>query len=624
MAAGGYARRRPGTALLLTAVVNDSLSRAVGRARTHRRLTILLLVHFLVVALVVWRLVALQVIDAEQFQALASRQTQREIALPASRGSITDRSGQPLAMSLSAATVFANPRVIAESGIDPFMLGVELAPVLERPLDELLELLQADREFVYLGRQLPRAVGEEVLALDLPGVGVLEEPTRTYPAGQIASQVVGWAGVDNTGLAGLELAYDEELGGIPGTLRLEEAPGGLAITAAPREVVPATPGVDLQLTIDREIQYTTERILAEAVATYDALGGSAVVLHAGTGEILAMASVPSVDPEEYGQATEFARRNRAVTDVFEPGSVNKVITIAGALEDGLVTPDQGFSVPWRLAIGPEMFHDASPHAEAWWTTHEIMARSSNIGTIRIAQLLGEERLDDYVRAFGIGRETGLGFPGESRGLLADVEDWTISSLPTIAIGQGVSATLLQVANVFGVIANDGEWVAPQLVRGTVDADGTFTAAAPAERQRVVSVETAREVAAMLVDVVEEDYGTGNLAAVPGYQVGGKTGTAQKPLEGERGYAEDAFIASFAGFAPADDPQLVVAVMLDEPTPHYGGLTAAPTFAEIMEFALRNHRVAPAEPSAPLPAGHRIGNTIAVRPPGDDPTEEPGR
>lgn len=588
----------------------DSLARAQQRARVSRRLVLLMAGYMALVLLMGWRLVAVQLVDADIYAEWAHQQTQREAALPTARGALTDREGEPLAMSLAAATIFANPRVLADADIDPYVVASQLAQALDGDIEEIVAGLTSDRAFVYLGRQLPRDVGEAVSALELPGIGVIEEPTRVYPADRIASQVIGWAGVDNNGLAGIELQYDEALAGTEGTLLFETAPGGVEISAAPREVEPAVPGVDVRLTIDREVQFATEEILLDAVTEYDAIGGSAVVLDITDFEVLAMASVPSVAPDAFADAAPYDRRNRALTDVFEPGSVNKVIAIAGALEDGVVGPDQGFDVPSSITIGPDTFSDSEPHPTRWWTTRDIMARSSNVGTIRIAQELGEERLYDYVTEFGLGQDTGLGFPGESDGLLAPVEEWYSSSLPTIAIGQGVAATLMQTAQVFGVIAGGGEYVAPSLVQGTVDADGVFVSAPAREPRRVVSEQTAALVAEMLVAVVESEVGTGSLAAVPGYRVGGKTGTAQKALENERGYADDAYIASFVGFAPVEDPQVVVAVMLDEPTPYYGGLSAAPTFADIMEFALRDQRVPPATQSVPLPAGQQLGSAIA--------------
>ncbi len=605
---------RPSLTRLILLALWDSLSRAQHRAKASRRLFLITAGYLVLTLIMGWRLAAVQLVDAEVYAGWAAQQTQREIDLPASRGAVTDRNGDPLAMSLSTSTIYANPPVLEEAEVDPFIVAGELAEVIPGvDVQSLAESLSSDRAFVYLGRQLPREVGESVTDLGLPGIGVLEEPKRVYPSDRVASQVVGWAGLDNNGLAGLELQMDEALAGTDGTLRLERAPGGIEISSAPREVVPATPGVDVRLTIDREVQFNTEQILIEAVEEYSALGGSAVVMEVETGEILAMASVPSVAPSNYAASTEYDRRNRAITDVFEPGSVNKVITIAGALEDGVVQPDQYRNVPSEITLGPETYSDSEPHPDGWWTTRDIMTRSSNVGTIQIARELGEERLYDYVTDFGLGSPTGLDFPGESRGLLAEVDDWSGASLPTIAIGQGVAATLVQTAQVFRVIANDGVWTQPQLVQGTVDHEGTFLPTEAGEPRRVVSSATAATVADMLIEVVESPNGTGGLAAVPGYSVGGKTGTAQKPLEGELGYAENAFIATFAGFAPVENPRFVVAVMLDEPTPFYGGLSAAPTFSQIMQFALRDQRVAPANPPVPMPVGQDLGHSIAAQP-----------
>jgi cell division protein FtsI (penicillin-binding protein 3) len=601
--------------LAVGACAAAACGRAVARARPGRRLSVFLAAYLLLTAAMCWRLVSVQVVQAAEYRGLAERQTQRELELPARRGRLYDRDGDPLAMSLAASTIYANPQILRDARIDPMSVAVQLAPVLGRPADELAPLLRRDAQFVFLGRQLPRQVGEQVVALDLPGVGVVSEPTRVYPGGSLAAQVVGFAGIDNTGLAGLEDQYDDLLAGSPGQLRLERAPGGVTISAAPREVLPATPGTDLVLTLDRQIQHHAEEALATAVEDYGAEGGSAVVLDARSGEILALASVPGFASEDIGRADSYARRNRALTDVFEPGSVNKVITVAGAIEEGVVSPGTTFTVPYSYEIEPETFRDSARHETEVYTVAGIIERSSNVGTIQIAEHLGARRLHDYVTRFGLGGPTGLGFPGESEGILADVEDWTNSSLPTIAIGQGVSATLLQVAQVFGVVASGGEWVEPSLVRGTVGPDGSLSPVEAAERRRVVSETTADAVSDMLERVVDGEQGTGALAAVPGYDVGGKTGTAQKAYENRRGYEPGAYIASFVGFAPVDDPALVVAVMLDEPGPvYYGGSTAAPVFSDIMAFALSDRRIPPsAAPAVPEPAASATPGSAGATP-----------
>jgi cell division protein FtsI (penicillin-binding protein 3) len=570
----------------------------MARSSSRRRLSLLLAAYLAVTLAMGWRLVSIQVVNAAEYRGLAARQTQRQLSLPARRGRLYDRSGEPLAMSLVAATVYANPREVRRSQLTPMVIARQLAPLLDRRARDLKAQLAGDQGFVYLGRQLPWRVGERVTALRLPGVGVLEESRRVYPSDGLAAHVVGFAGVDGEGLAGLELGLDPILAGSAGALELERAPGGLEISGAPRQVTPPLPGRDVVLTIDRQIQSRTEQVLGDAVAGYGAEGGSAVVLDVATGEVLAMASVPTYDPERIGSSPASARRNRVVTDIFEPGSVNKVITASAALEEGLISVRERLKVPDTLQVGSKVFSDSHPHPAQRMTLAEIMTQSSNIGTIKLAQRVGPGRLHEYLERFGYGRVTGVGFPGESAGLLPAVDGWWDTSLPTISIGQGVSASLLQVASVFTTIASGGEQVQPSLVRGTVRPDGGLRPAAAAPRRRVVSTDTADTLARMLVGVVDDEQGTCELCAVPGYTVGGKTGTAQKPSTARRGYEPGAYVGSFVGFAPAEDPTVVVGVALDEPRPvYYGGLTAGPVFADIMGFALNHRHVPPSDPGA---------------------------
>jgi len=597
----------------------ERLSLAMTRARSGRRLSAMLAAFLVLTLLMGWRLVSVQVLHAAEYRGLAARQTQREITLPARRGLLYARGGEPLAMSLESATIYANPRVYRRNDIDPSFIAAKLAPLVDRPLMDVMRALTRDSAFAYVARQVPRAVGSQIAELKLPGIGVLDEPRRVYPSNGLAAQTIGFAGVDNTGLSGLEAAYEKVLAGKPGKLSLERAPGGLTIDMGAREVLPPVAGTDLVLTLDREIQYATERALLEAVAQHGAVGGSAVVLDARTGEILAMASAPTFDPAHINDSDDYARRNRVVTDVFEPGSVNKVITAAAALEGGFVRPDEVFTVPATFPVAGKRFKDSTPHPTKPMTFAQIIEESSNVGTIQVALRLGKERLYKAVRAFGYGERTGLAFPGESAGLLWPTSEWSGTSLPTIAIGQGVSATLLQVAQVFGVIASGGEWVEPLLVRGEVSPDGALLPGEIPKRRRVISRETATQVAAMLARVIDGEHGTGKRAAVPGYRVAGKTGTAQKPSTTRRGYEEGKYIASFAGFAPADDPRLVAAVMLDEPDTIYGGVSAAPVFSEVMAFALGHRRIPPSDPRAAARAARPATVPAAATParPGGD-------
>ena len=556
----------------------------------------MLAVYLVITVAMGWRLVDIQVLSAPEYREMARRQTERDLELPAERGKVYDRTGEPLALSMPTATVVANPRQIREAGdrVDVQDIARRLARVLPVAADDIEARLRLDRGFVYLARQQPHRVGEQVAALEVAGVQVLDEPKRTYPAGHLAAQVIGFAGVDNEGLSGLERQYDALLAGLPGRMIAQRAPQGLEISSAPRIGEPPVAGTDLVLTVDSEVQATTERLLAEGVRRYKAKGASAVVIDVETNEILAMASMPSYAPERIGQAPGYARRNRVVTDAYEPGSVNKAVTAAAALEEGVVSPRSTLKIGATHTVAGKTFTDS--HVTERATLAEIIRDSSNIGSIKLAQRLGSERLHTYLTKFGYGHATALAFPGESDGLLADVDDWSGTSLPTIAIGHGVSASLLQVAQVYATLARGGTAYDPVLVRGTVGSDGTLQRAAPGGRTRVVSERTARVLSRMLVDVVED--GTGTSATVPGYEVAGKTGTAQKPREGAPGYEPGAYVGSFVGFAPADRPEVVVAVSVDEPRrSYYGGSTAAPLFSEVMRFTLGHRRVPPNDPGA---------------------------
>jgi cell division protein FtsI (penicillin-binding protein 3) len=473
-----------------------------------------------------------------------------------------------------------------------------LAPLLGRDADVIEQALRRDAHFVYLARQLDYALGERIMGLRLPGIDLVVEPKRVYPAGSLAAQIVGFTDIDGKGLEGLELVHDDELQGRAGTLARETAPQGLTIAGGLREVVPPEPGTDVVLTIDREIQAIAEDAAMRAVEKFDAIGASVVVMEAKTGDVLAMASVPTFDPADRDGTDLTTRRNRSVTDVLEPGSVQKAVTIAGALEDGIVTPSTRYEVDDRLKIGSKTFSDAHDHPTEIMSVADILEQSSNVGTMLIAQDLGAQRLHHYLRQFGYGQTTGIGFPGESPGIVLPLDQWWVTSLPTIAIGQGVAMTLLQAATTYATFANDGVSVQPRILRGTVGPDGRLERVASSPEHRVVSVETARSIREMLELVVVGDRGTGAQATVSGYSVGGKTGTARKPLVDARGYSSE-YIATFVGLAPIDDPELVVAVMVDEPYPIYGGVVAAPVFSEVMGFALRARQVRPDRPIGTL-------------------------
>jgi cell division protein FtsI (penicillin-binding protein 3) len=549
------------------------------------------------------RLIVLQVFDAPSLDEAAAKQRLRTIDLPAERGRIFDRDGGDLALSVPARTVYAQPRLIKDAA----GTARKLAPVLRLPASAILARLKSGGGWTYLARKIPVSRGQAVARLDLPGIGVLTDTMRRYPSGPLASQVLGFVGADGTGLAGLEQRYNGMLAGHAGQLLLEQDPSGRPIPQGQRSVEPARPGADLVLTIDQNIQYVAERSLAAAVKQFKARAGSVVVMAPRTGEVLAMANVPSFDPNRFGDSTAEARKNRAVSNVFEPGSTNKVITAAAALEAGVVRPSTRVTVPSVLPLCPGIhpFHDSHSHGTEELTFADVVAQSSNIGTIKVATRLGAQRLAQAELNFGYGRRTGVELPGETPGIVRPQSTWTCPDLGTNAIGQGVAVSVLQMARVYASVANGGLLVQPTLVRGIIDERGDYHASQRVTPKRILSANTTRTLTGILEGVVREG-GTGTAAALDGWTVAGKTGTAQVPGPGG-GYLPGAYVGSFIGFAPAEDPQVVVAVVLDRPTTGiYGGTVAAPVFREVAGYALRHLEVPPSlgggAPAGGAPAG----------------------
>src|SRR5574341_403564 len=514
------------------------------------------------------RLIVLQVLDATSLDEAAAKQRLRTIELPGERGRIFDRDGGDLALSVPARTVYAQPRLIG----DPPGTARELAPLLHQTARAILGRLRSGSAWTYLARKLPVATGQAVARLDLPGIGVLSDTTRRYPSGQLASQVLGFVGTDGIGLAGVEQRYDDLLAGHSGQMLLEQDPSGRPIPQGQRSTEPARPGSDLVLTIDQNIQYIAERSLAAAVKLYQAKAGSVVVMAPRTGELLAIANMPTFNPNRFGASSDQARKNRAVTDVYEPGSTNKVITAAAALDAGVVRPSTQVTIPPELPLCPGVhpFHDSHQHGTELLSFADVVAQSSNIGTIRVATRLGAERLAKAELAFGYGQRTGVDLPGETPGILRPQSTWTCPDLGTNAIGQGVAVSVLQMARVYAAVANGGLLVQPTLLRGTVDEHGDFHQRERPVAKRVVSARTARTLTGILEGVVYEG-GTGTAAALDDWSVAGKTGTAQVPNPKGGGYLPGAYVGSFIGFAPAEDPRVVVAVVLDRPARGiYGG------------------------------------------------------
>jgi cell division protein FtsI/penicillin-binding protein 2 len=505
----------------------------------------------------------------------ALAQQVQEIKVPARRGTITDRNGVELAVSEDGLTVFANPFLID----DPGHTAERLAPFLGmRPADLLTKLADRERGFVYLRRKLPPSKADAVEDLEIEGIGTMMEPRRRYPQATLASQVLGLVGTDNYGLAGLEHSYDDELHGKDGERRIVHDALGKPVSLV--EIERTEPGEDLQLTIDAALQERVEEVLAGVGQTFRPRGATALVLDPRNGEVLAMANWPRVNAEAIGSAPPYARQNRAVAASYEPGSTFKAFTVAGALEDRLIEPDTPFGLPPEIQVADRTIGEAHARGGVTLTVSEILAQSSNVGSVMIGLRLGKERFDHYVRRFGFGSETGIELPGEAPGIVLKPEEYSGSSLGNLPIGQGIAVTPIQMAAGYSAIANGGVLHPPHVVAGDSP-----------EPRRVVSTRTARQVARMLEGVLAPG-GTAQEATVEGYRLAGKTGTAEKP-DPAGGYSKTKFFASFIGFAPARDPSLLVAVMVDEPNGSiYGGEVAAPAFEKIVSFALPYLRIPP--------------------------------
>jgi cell division protein FtsI (penicillin-binding protein 3) len=554
------------------------------RSRSPKRLIVMFFVFTLAFLGMAARLFVLQIVEGPGYAKLAVAQRDRVIEFPARRGAILDREGRPLAISIDLHTVWTDPEHVE----DPILQAAKLSLVLGVARAELQEKLSCDCRFQYLARQVSPKIAQKVKKLDLPGIYLEAEPKRYYPGRRLASHLLGFVNIDGEGLEGIEAQYDDILSGTPGFISLEQDPKGNQLPQAEHKEKRSRPGRTLFLTLDKELQYFTQATLAQATATYHAEAATAIVMKPDTGEILALANVPDFDPNDPGAFSDLERRNRAITDVYEPGSAYKIVTTAAALEEGVVTPKTTFVVPDSFAYSDRVFNDSHPHPTEKMTVTEIIEQSSNVGTIQIGLKLGGKKLDSYVRRFGFGTETGLDFPGETPGIVLDRKDWTGPTIATIPIGQGIAVTPLQMAAAYTTIANGGKWVEPKLLAGTMGNSGRVESSPPPATRRVVSRATSKKMTKILSRVTEA--GTGIEAQIPGYAVAGKTGTAQKPLP-TGGYG-NSYVASFAGFAPANRPEIVVIVVLDEPSPIWGGSTAAPTFKTITQFALRHLGVSP--------------------------------
>ncbi|MFJ8945845.1 peptidoglycan D,D-transpeptidase FtsI family protein [Streptomyces sp. NPDC102395] len=610
---GARPARRP-------AASRPAAPRVIRLGSPRPRLRLVGLALTLVMAAFVVRLLQVQAVDASTYAAKAERNRYVGQVLTAERGEITDRSGVALATSEDAYDITADPTMFARDQLKiddgPERAAALLAPILGQEQSDLVKKLRPEdpdvRYTKLAGRQTPQ-VWKQIKDLKsalatksdtdrstvnvLAGVFSVPSSKRVYPNGGLAAGILGWVNADGKGGGGVEQQLNALLSGKDGKIRYAQS-GGRQVPTAGSTETPAVPGSDVELTIDRDIQWAAQNAITEQVEKSRADRGYVIVQDTRTGEILAMANSPGFDPNDLSDARPDALGNAAVQDAFEPGSTAKVMSMAAVLEENAATPLTHVTVPNRLHRGDRLFQDDIDHPTWYLTLNGVLAKSSNIGTILATGQLGRTQaeankvLHTYLREFGIGRATGLGFPGETRGILAAPGAWSTSQQYTIPFGQGMSVNALQAASVYSTIANGGVRVQPSLVRGTKGPDGRFTPADAPQKKRVVSQKTARTLAQMLESVVDDEEGTGNKARIPGYRVAGKTGTANRvdPATGKyRGYT-----SSFAGFAPADAPRVTVYCAIQNATQgsYFGGQICGPVFKQVMEFSLKSLQIPP--------------------------------
>ena len=550
----------------------------------RKRLVAMLVVAALALTGLAARLVQIQGLDAVQYASYGSQEVYQRMALPALRGAIYDRNGNLIAASSPRVDVVADDYLVNGSRAD----RATLASILGLSVQALSAKLNERNGYVPLAYQVSAAVEQKVAALDLPYLTFAPDIARTDPDGNLFSPLLGIVGFSGKGLSGLEYLENSLLDGRPGSEVVPTGPNGEGLPGTASDVVAARQGTSLVLSLDEPLQFEVEKDMSQQIKATHATGGVAIVEDRRTGDILAMVDLVA---GPHGQVVP-SDQNLAVTSVYQPGSVMKLVTISGALQEGLISPTSVFTVPYQISLGGWPFSDADYHPTEQLTATQILAQSSNIGTIEIAHLLGPDRLSYFLRDLGFGEPTGLAWPGETNGLVPspyDAATWSPSSMGTVPIGTGEAVTPLQILDAYNMVANDGMFVAPRLVEATISPKGVEHLVPQQHERRALSPYTVSELLPMLEQVTED--GTALAARIPGYTVAGKTGTAQIP-NANGGYANAAWSATFVGFAPAQNPALTTFVMLSHPDLIYGGLASAPVFSAIMRYALRHFDIAP--------------------------------
>lgn len=580
--------------LLTERLLVGNLNLAASRIRL---LIIFILIFFLFFAA---RLIQIQAFQANDYRAKAANEMETTRAIPAARGEITDINGVAFARSVSAINVVVDQTQVTNAAATANFA----APILGMTVAQVQSAISGTKRYSMVARNAKPAVWRSLSeAIETHNAALTKENfdkrilgffaernyIREYPSGSLVSSLVGFVRQDGIGATGLESSMNSLISGTDG--RYSYARGlGAEIPGSQNEIISAKKGTTVRLTIDRDVQWVAANAIQEAVSKARALSGTVIVMDPKTGQILAHATAPTFDPNNTKSVSPSLMRNPSVQDVYEPGSTGKIMTLAAALEEKKITPETVLTVPYSIKRGGDTFHDHERHPIQRLTTSGILAVSSNTGTIKIGEMLSNETLHDYLTKFGIGVSTGSGLPGESKGLFRPVSDWSGTTAPTVAFGQGYSLTAMQATSIFATIANDGVRVSPTVIAGTSDASGKFTAASSRTTQRVVSAQTAQQLRIMMESVVS-GQGTAPSAAIPGYRVAGKTGTAMRYDSGCGCYS--GYTASFIGFAPADAPKYVISVTIQDPKgAHYGGSLGGPVFKKVMTFVLQSEHVAP--------------------------------
>ncbi|MFI7124235.1 penicillin-binding transpeptidase domain-containing protein [Nonomuraea sp. NPDC050153] len=568
----------------------------------RRRINIGLIGMTFVLSIFAGRLIQMQGLDSKVYEAAAVGQRQHTEEIPAKRGSITDANGHGLAVTVEAREVSIDPSKVTPQTRAKW--ATLLAQQLGKNEQEIAgKLARTNTRYQRLATDVDPVVATRLQQAGVPALSARKTYRRLYPAGDLAGSLIGFVGDEGAGLGGIEQARNTLLAGRDGEQRVETGRDGLRIPMTSSQHTAPVNGQDVRLTIDRDIQWAAQQSIAEQVKKAGADSGTVIVMDVQTAHIIAMANAPELDLNNWRKAPAATYVNKAAADVFEPGSTNKVITAAAAIEAGAVTPDTVFQVPDRIKCADQVLRDAHPHKTESMTFRQAVAESSNVATIMAARKVGSERLYRMLKEFGFGTRPGGGVPSAEAGLLPDYKNWSGSQNCTVAYGQGVSVTALQMASVYQTIANDGVKIEPRIVAGTTDTSGRFVPAPAGKQTKVVSATTAKEITTMLESAVSAE-GTGNLAAIPGYRVAGKTGTANR-YDAKLGRYEG-YTASFVGFAPADKPRLVVLSVLQNPkNGHFGGQLAAPVFKDVMTFAIKSKKIPPTGSAAP-PVRMRAG------------------